>query len=113
MAAELTVIRWRDIPVQVVVQGSGRARARAQLSDRFQEAVDEAALRAGLFGTDDYLDEWRRDTRPCGDDLEAEARAEAARLESAYDADRLAALTRAGGAESGSANGVNVEGGVS
>jgi hypothetical protein len=101
MSAELTVIRWRDIPVQVIVQGPARARARAQLSDRFQEAVDEAALRAGLFGTDEYLGEWRRDTRPCGDDLEAEARAEAERLESAYGADRLAALARAGGAESG------------
>jgi hypothetical protein len=99
VTAELTVIRWRDIPVQVVVQGAGRARARAQLSERFQEAVDEAALRAGLFGTDDYLGEWRREARPCGDDLEAEAHAEADRLEAAYDAERLAALARAGGAE--------------
>jgi Virulence factor len=95
--AELTVIRWRDIPAQVVVQGAGRARARVQLSERFQEAIDEAALRAGLFGTDDYLGEWRRDTLPCGDDLEAEANAEAERLEAAFDDGTLRALARGGG----------------
>ena len=101
MGAELTVIRWRDIPAQVVVQGDGRARARAQLSDRFQEAIDEAALRAGLFGTDEYLGEWRRETRPCGDDLQAEADAEAARLESAFDDEALQRIARAGGLRGG------------
>ena len=97
MTPQLTVIRWRDIPAQVVVQGEGRQRARAQLSDRFQEAIDEAALRAGLFGTDEYLGEWRRDSRPCGDDLEAEARAEAERLEVAFVDETLRALARGGG----------------
>ena len=97
--AELTVISWRDIPAQVLVQGDGRARARVQLSDRFQEAIDEAALRAGLFGTDDYLGEWRRASRPCGEELEAEAGAEAARLEAVYDDEALRALARAGGRE--------------
>ena len=97
MTAQLTVIRWRDIPAQVVVQGEGRQRARAQLSDRFQEAIDEAALRAGLFGTDEYLGEWRRDSRPCGDDLEAEARREAERLEAAFVDETLRALARGGG----------------
>jgi hypothetical protein len=101
MTAELTVIRWRDIPAQVVVQGEGRARARAHLSDRFQEAIDEAALRAGLFGTDEYLGEWRRDTRPCGDDLEAEASAEAERLEAAFDDETLRSLARSGGVGAG------------
>jgi hypothetical protein len=97
MTAQLTVIRWRDIPAQVVVQGDGRQRARAQLSDRFQEAIDEAALRAGLFGTDEYLGEWRRDSRPCGEDLEAEARAEAERIEAAFVDETLRALARGGG----------------
>jgi hypothetical protein len=97
MTAELTVIGWRDIPAQVTVHGEGRSRARAQLSERFQEAIDEAALRAGLFGADEYLGDWRRTSRPCGDDLEAEAAAEAERLEAAYDDERLRALSRAGG----------------
>ena len=101
MTAQLTVIRWRDIPAQVVAQGEGRARARAQLSDRFQEAIDEAALRAGLFGTDEYLGEWRRDTRACGDDIDAEASAEAERLEAAFDDETLRALARGGGVGAG------------
>jgi len=96
MGAELTVIRWRDIPAQVVAR-SGRERASVQLSDRFQEAIDTAATRIGLIGTDDYLAEWRRDSRSCGDDLEAEAQAEAARLESAFGPDELEVLAASGG----------------
>jgi len=37
-------------------------------------------MNAGLFGSDEYLEEWRRTSRPCGDDLDAEASAEADRL---------------------------------
>jgi hypothetical protein len=94
--AELTVIAWRDIPAQVVAR-RGRERASVQLGERFQEAIDLAATRVGLIGTDEYLSEWRRDTRPCGEDLEAEAAAEAARIEARFDDDRLMALARAGG----------------
>jgi hypothetical protein len=68
-----------------------------QLSDRFQRAIDAAAMKAGLVGSDEYLEEWRRETRPCGDDLEAEAAAETARLEAAYPRQVLLALVRAGG----------------
>jgi hypothetical protein len=68
-----------------------------ELSDRFQEAIDLAATRVGLIGTDDYLSEWVRDTRACGEDLAAEVAAEASRIEEAFDDDRLAALARAGG----------------
>lgn len=93
---ELTVILWRDIPAQVTATGDGRS-ARRQLSDRFQQAIDAAAMKAGLAEADAYLDEWRRETRPCGDDLDAEVAAEADRLEAAFDRERLVALTRAGG----------------
>jgi hypothetical protein len=97
VAAELTVIWWRDIPAQVIAK-SGRATARVALTDRFQEAIDTAATRVGLIGTDDYLAEWHRETRPCGDDLEAEAAAEAHRLEQAYGDAALDVLVRSGGA---------------
>ena len=96
MAAELTVIWWRDIPAQVVAK-SGRTAARVQLTSRFQEAIDMAATRVGLIGTDDYLNEWHRETRDCGDDLDAEAAVEAERLESSYTDDALDSLVRAGG----------------
>ncbi|HEY7281243.1 MAG TPA: virulence factor [Actinomycetota bacterium] len=94
--AELTVIWWRDIPAQVVA-GTGRGAAKVQLSNRFQEAIDMAATRAGLIGSDDYMAEWHKERRECGDDLADQARAEAGRLESAYGDDRLLALARSGG----------------
>jgi Virulence factor len=100
MAAELTVIWWRDIPAQVVAR-SGRTSARVQLANRFQEAIDMAATRVGLIGTDDYLAEWRRETRGCGEDLDAEAAAEAARLEQAFGDTALDVLVRAGGIAEG------------
>jgi hypothetical protein len=95
---ELTVISWRAIPAQVTA-GKGRGASRAQLSERFQEAIDAAAMRAGLIGTDAYLEEWRREVRLCGDDLEAEVAAAAAGLEAEYTDERLARLVRASGEE--------------
>jgi Virulence factor len=95
---ELTVISWRDIPAQVTA-GKGRGASRVQLSERFHEAIDAAAMRAGLIGTDAYLEEWRREARPCGDDLDAEVAAVAAQLEAEYSDDRLDRLARASGVE--------------
>jgi hypothetical protein len=96
MTASLTVISWRDIPAQVTAV-RGDESARAQLPDRFQLAIDAAAMRAGLVGSDAYLDEWRRETRPCGDDLETEVAAEVERLEAEHPREVLLALTRSGG----------------
>ena len=96
---ELTVIWWRDIPAQVTAK-DGRASARAQLSDRFQEAIDAAAMRAGLIGTDAYLGEWRREVRECGEGLEAEVTEEVAWLEAAYPDDTLERLVKADGHDS-------------
>ena len=90
------MIWWRDIPAQVTAK-DGRRSARAQLSDRFQEAIDAAAMRAGLIGTDAYLGEWRREPRECGEDLEAEVAEEATWLEAAYPDDTLERLVRADG----------------
>jgi Virulence factor len=75
----------------------GRRSARRQLDERFQEAIDAAAMRAGLIGTDAYLAEWRRETRGCGEDLEAEVETEAARLADAYGDDVLQALVQTEG----------------
>ena len=97
---ELTVIWWRDIPAQVTAK-EGRARAARELAPRFQEAIDSAAMRAGLIGTDAYLEEWRRDARDCGDDLEAEVAQELEWLDAAYTDDVLERLVRASGKETG------------
>ena len=75
--ASLIVISWRDIPAQVLVK-RGREVAKVQLSQRFQEAVDRAAMRAGKGSSDAYLADWKRsDPTPCGDDLRADAGAAA------------------------------------
>ena len=96
--AELIVVSWRDIPAQVIVK-HGRRTAKRPLSPRFQEAIDRAAMRAGLQDDDRYLEQWRRESRPCGDDLESEADAAAARIEADYPALRVRALVAQGGAE--------------
>ena len=97
--ARLTVLYWRDIPAQVIVK-TGRQSAKRQLSERFEKAIDRAAMRAKLRDTDSYLGEWRRaEPSDCGDDLEAEAAAAAERLETDYDDARLATLVSAGGLE--------------
>jgi hypothetical protein len=49
---------WHDIPVQVRA-GGRRDRVSIELPQRFQEAVDKAAMDAGLTGTDAYLDGFR------------------------------------------------------
>ncbi len=90
--ATLTLISWRDIPAQVIAK-EGRRTAKAMLPLRFQMAIDKAASSAGKKDMDEYLAEWRRTSRPCGEDLEAEAAAEVARVEAAFPRARLAALT--------------------
>jgi hypothetical protein len=99
--AELTVIRWRDIPMQLVARGEGDAAARALLPDRFQEAVDAAAMVAGLIGSDDYTEQMQMERRPCGDDLDAEVAAEQARLETEWTDEVLRAAIRSGGIKGG------------
>jgi hypothetical protein len=94
--AELTVIQWRDIPAQVT-RGAGRGATRAVLSDRFQEAIDAAAMVAGLSGTDGYLDEWRRVTRTVDGEDGAAVAAEVEKLEIEYTDDILAGLVRGQG----------------
>ncbi|HEX9706265.1 MAG TPA: virulence factor [Steroidobacteraceae bacterium] len=92
--ASLTLIFWRDIPAQVVVR-RGRETAKVKLSARFQEAVDRAAMRAGKGSSDAYLAEWRRSAAiPCGDDIQKEAAAEAARIEASYSDENLEHLIR-------------------
>ena len=97
--AQLTIVYWRDIPAQVIVK-AGRQAAKRQLTERFEKAIDRAAMRAKLRDTDSYLAEWRRAAAvDCGDDLEAEAEAAARRLEGEYTDERLQTLVAAGGLE--------------
>lgn len=94
---EVTIVYWRDIPAQIIV-GRGRSSAKVQLPERFEQAIDRAAMKTGAAGTDDYLAEWRK--APAGE-IDGEpseiAAAQAARLEADYDQERLKSLIDNGG----------------
>jgi hypothetical protein len=104
VAAQLVTIWWRDIPTQVNAQ-QGRTRHRVVLPRRFQRAVDEAAMAAGLTQASDYVAEWRRTSEPhtgpaTPDALQAAADAAAARFDAEYPKARLVELSRNRGFES-------------
>lgn len=92
------LVYWRDIPSQVIVQ-RGRRREKVMLSDRFQQAIDRAAMRAGKGGSGPYLAEWRRETTTlnASGELREIARAEARRFEQAFSDERLDAMIRSHG----------------
>lgn len=96
---EVTIVYWRDIPAQVIV-GKGRRAAKVQLPERFEQAIDRSAMKAGARDADAYLADWRRATPYMieGEDT-AVAAAEAARLDAIYDAPRLRTLIEQGGHE--------------
>ncbi len=89
---EVTIVYWRDIPAQVIV-GRGRGGAKVQLTERFEQAIDRAAMKAGARDTDSYLAEWRKAAPyEVAGDPQTIAAAEAARIEAAYDAAHLRRL---------------------
>jgi len=98
---DVTGVFWRDIPAQVIVK-IGRRTAKRILSDRFQEAIDRAAMRSKSSGADTYLEDWRRvpidvPGAPWDADEEKAAEQAASILEERYDDSRLATLVAAGG----------------
>ena len=100
--ADLIVVYWRDIPSQVIAKRGRRDQAKVMLADRFQVAIDAAAMRGDAGDSDSYLEEWRKsDPVECGEDLEAEAAAKAQELEALYDKERVRALVQNGGNEPG------------
>ncbi len=94
-------IYWRDIPVQVIVQRD-RKREKVQLSSRFQEAIDRAAMRAGKGSSDAYLSEWRREssTIESAAELRDIADQEISLFESEFSDERLLQLIRNHGSAS-------------
>lgn len=89
---DVTVVYWRDIPAQVIV-GKGRRGAKKQLPERFEQAIDAAAMRLGAKDSDAYLAEWRKAPpyQVEGDAADV-AEAEATRLETEYDRERVRKL---------------------
>ncbi|CUH81859.1 hypothetical protein TRM7557_03645 [Tritonibacter multivorans] len=86
---DVTIVYWRDIPAQVIV-GKGRRGAKRQLEERFEQAIDRAAMKVNAKDADAYLAEWRKAAPYAVDgDAGEVAEAEALRLEREYDQDKL------------------------
>ena len=89
---EVTIVYWRDIPAQVIV-GKGRRGSKRQLTERFEQAIDRAAMKVNAKDADAYLAEWRKaDPYSVEGDPDTIAAQEAERLETDYDAARLKSL---------------------
>jgi Virulence factor len=57
--SEYQITSWRDLP-SLVLARDGDMQAKVSLPPRFQEAIDEAAMRLGDTGSDAYLAGWER-----------------------------------------------------
>lgn len=90
--ADVTIVYWRDMPAQVIV-GKGRRAAKVALPERFEQAIDRAAMKSGAAESDAYLEGFRKAAPYTvdGDDMDV-AQAEAARIDAEFDQDRLKAL---------------------
>lgn len=92
---QVTVKYWRDIP-SMVSMGRGRTAARAQLPERFEQAIDRCAMKIGAKDDDAYLAEWRNAPldvdQTDGDSAQDVVTRVAESLEGAYDQEKIQAL---------------------
>lgn len=93
----ITHVFWRDIPAQVII-GKGRTGAKMPLPERFEQAIDRAAMKVGAKDGDAYLAGFHRVVVGEVDgDLKEAAVSEAAKLDADYDNARLKTLIDAEG----------------
>ncbi len=91
---EVTIVYWRDIPAQVIV-GKGRRGSKVQLHERFEQAIDRAAMKCNLKGSDDYLAEWwKSEPYTVEGDPDTVARNEARRIETEFNQEILKTLIK-------------------
>jgi hypothetical protein len=91
--AEYRITSWREIPTMVTARDAGGATAKVALPDRFQAAIDEAAMRHGLHESDAYLEAWVQGPWQTADGSPDEVAARvAAELDAAHPAERLESM---------------------
>lgn len=89
---DVTIVYWRDMPAQVIV-GRGRKGTKMPLPERFEQAIDRAAMKSGAAESDDYLAGFRKAAPYPAEGTDAEAAAaEAARIDAEYNQERLKTL---------------------
>jgi hypothetical protein len=87
---EYQVTRWRELPSMVTARAEDET-VKAELASRFQEAIDEAAMRLGDSGADDYLAGWERTPWSTADGTPAEVLDRVtSELDAEWPADRIA-----------------------
>ncbi len=57
---KLITVFWRDIPSHIIFKTKS-GKFKKQMSPRFAEAIDRAAMRAGKGSSDAYMADWRRE----------------------------------------------------
>ena len=75
---EFQITSWRQLPAMVTARRDDDV-AKVQLASRFQEAIDEAAMRLGETSSDEYLAGWARSAWMTGDGEPADLAADIAR----------------------------------
>ena len=87
---EYQVTCWRELPSMVAARADGET-VKAELAPRFQEAIDEAAMRLGDTGAEAYLTGWERSPWTASDGTPAEVLDRVAvELDTAWPAERIA-----------------------
>lgn len=90
--AEYAILYWQEIPSLVEAKDEDGT-YKIQLSEKFQELIDHAAMKRGLAGTDAYLEEWTRGEAQQRDgSAEEVAKAVAGETEASYKDIKAAAL---------------------
>ena len=56
--AEYQILSWHEIHAQIRVKDD-EGRVQFELSPRFQQKIDEEAMKRGLAGSDEYLEGWK------------------------------------------------------
>ncbi|MEO7069914.1 MAG: virulence factor [Nostocoides sp.] len=103
---EFQVTYWRELPSMVVVRHGdtvGDPVQKKTLAPRFQETIDEAAMRLGEVDSEAYLEGWRRGDWAPIDGGEADGAVErlVTELEGQWDDARLTAYLDALGPAAG------------
>jgi len=57
--ARVQILYWQEIPSLVEARDASGV-AKRQLSDKFQQLIDQAAMLRKLAGTDGYLEQWNK-----------------------------------------------------
>ena len=90
--ADVVIVYWRDIPAQVIV-GKGRKASKIQLPERFEQAIDRAAMKIGAEDTDSYLAEWRKaESYSVDGEPDLIAKSEATRIDAEYTKQKIKEL---------------------